>query len=390
MANLKINSNIVSEEERQFIEVIFGVDSGVSYDSIESFLEAIPADDNNINISIHCNGGEVMEGWSIYDKLRASGKEISATIEGKCASMASILLLAAPKERRYGRPNSSLLIHDPYIPFAYGQLTADELAKLSEDMQKETDKIVNTYIERTGADEQIIRDLMKEDKFIDMDKALELGFISKIIPHATAKSLNPLNNLNINKSNLMTKEVKVSKTFIDKVLAKLGYQKLEEAEKAFAAAVALELTTSNGTTLTVEREEGDPQVGDKATPDGTHEMPDGKTIKVENGEITEITEPNPEVDALKAKVAELESLLKMANDSIDNYKANAISDAQKAVLDKVTALGGIEKLRTIASNYVPPVRSLQTATNVDRVKNQGEKKDPFRERINQLEAKHQN
>jgi ATP-dependent Clp protease protease subunit len=262
VAKLKINSDIISENSRQFMQLFFGIDSGVSYDSVESFLESIPDDDGVIDISIHCNGGEVTEGWSIYDKLRASGKEISATIEGKCASMASILLLAAPKERRYGRPNASLLIHEPYLPFIDGHLTAGELNRLSGEMKQETDKIVNVYVERTGADEETLRALMKEDKHIDMNKAIELGFISKTIAPTTAKA----NNFNHNSK--MADEVKVSKSFLEKVLAKLGYSKVEDAERGLTA-VAMELTTEEGSTLTVERESGDPQVGDKASPDGT-------------------------------------------------------------------------------------------------------------------------
>ena len=92
----------------------------------------------------------------------------------------------------------------------------------------------------------------------------------------------------------MEKKTEVKASLLDKILAKLGVKTLEEAEQAVAEPQAKEepkamkLNTADGQTLTVEREEGDPQVGDKASPDGTFEMPDGKTIVVEDGVITDI------------------------------------------------------------------------------------------------------
>lgn len=61
-----------------------------------------------------------------------------------------------------------------------------------------------------------------------------------------------------------------------------------------APIVSLDLSTADGGTLTVEREEGDPQVGDTASPDGEHLMPDGSTIVVEGGVISEIRDPEEE------------------------------------------------------------------------------------------------
>ena len=43
-----------------------------------------------------------------------------------------------------------------------------------------------------------------------------------------------------------------------------------------------------GRTLDDKPEGEDPAVGDSASPDGEHKMPDGKTIVVEDGVITEI------------------------------------------------------------------------------------------------------
>lgn len=57
-------------------------------------------------------------------------------------------------------------------------------------------------------------------------------------------------------------------------------------------AVGMVITTSTGDELTVEREEGEIQVGDPASPDGEHVLEDGRTVVVTDGVITEIKEPS--------------------------------------------------------------------------------------------------
>ena len=208
MAVLKIHSDIVDEETRQMNLFWTGVD-GTSFDSVDAFIESIPEDDNNIELRLNCRGGNCMEGWTIYDKLRSTGKEITAIIEGKCASMASILLLAAPKERRYAYQNATLLIHNPYIPpyTLADAYDAEDLRRMAEDLEAETTKIVNLYVDRTGSEEDVLRALMAEDKFVDMDKAKELGFISEVKPPISAKEKQP-KKWNHSKINNMNQEKK--------------------------------------------------------------------------------------------------------------------------------------------------------------------------------------
>ena len=147
------------------------------------------------------------------------------------------------------------------------------------------------------------------------------------------------------------KEVTVSKSLLDRVLAKCGYAKIEDVP-----AVALELTTAGGDVLTVEREEGEPQVGDSASPDGEHVMPDGKTIVVTDGVITEIREAeegNDETAALEARIAELEQ-------QVSDLTANAKTEDEINILAAVEKAGGIEKLtKAAASKYIPSGRAPQ-------------------------------
>ena len=124
--------------------------------------------------------------------------------------------------------------------------------------------------------------------------------------------------------------------------------------------VNMTMTDSTGATLTIEREAGDPAVGDKASPDGTFTMDDGKVITVSGGAITEITEEDEtEMDDLKAEneklKAEIETL-KGANETAAADLATQLAEAKQAVID-AQALKA--ELSTLKSKYFPQGRQQQ-------------------------------
>lgn len=371
MAILKIRSDIQTQDEKEFLE-LWGMTGGVTYNDIADFCDNIPEDDNTIDVYLHCNGGSVIEGWGMYDRLRATGKEITCIVEGKAASMATILLMAAPKERRKAYKNASLCVHNPWLPnWALDYtVTADDLEKAAKELRESQDKMLDLYVERCGCDREEMQALMNEDKYIDTDKAMEMGLIGSVIaPISASKSDNNFINKKQKKmAEDKSKKVEVKASIVDRVLAKLGIKSLSELE------CGMDLSTTDGTTLTIEREEGDPQVGDKASPDGTHNMPDGKTIVVKDGVITEITDgsgasggtsnPDPKGGTEdEQRIAELEKEvedLKKKIEELEQAKAQALANAKTAedlrILNAVKIAGGEKALAKISSGYVPPRR----------------------------------
>lgn len=346
---------------------------GVCFKDIDEFLASIASDDDTIDLRLHCEGGSVTEGWAIVDKLRASGKKITATVEGVCASMATVVLLAASERKAY--PHASLLIHEPYIPeyTLADAYRAEDLQKMADSLNAETQKILDFYVERTGADRAVLEALMKEDKFVDMERAKELGFISEILPAMSAKSRTPKAqakwNNHQNSNNMAEKKNAIAEAF-----AALG----EALGLTQPKAVAYELTTESGDTITIDKPEGeDPAVGDTASPDGEHKMPDGTTIVVVDGVITEIKpaeeqgeetpEENEELAQANARIAELEAELATAKAEAESAKAEAESAKAQAktkeemeILNLVTIAGGKEWLAQAKSNYKPAKRNAST------------------------------
>lgn len=386
MAKLRIYNDIDSQDNKFWYQW-WGGDC-VCIQDIDAFAASIPKDDDTIDMRIFCNGGSVVEGWAIYDRLRQSGKKITCTIEGKAASMATIIMLAAPKESRKAYENAAFLLHNPWVPgWCLGdQLNAKDLKNQGEEMQMWQDKMVDAYVERCGCDREEIQALMDKDIFISTSEALRLGLISSTVApiSASASKRNIENFINSKQQNpkAMEKKTEVKASLLDKILAKLGVKTLEEAEQAVAEPQAkvepkaMELNTADGQTLTVEREEGDPQVGDKASPDGMFEMPDGKTIVVEDGVITDIqTADNEEPDNeggeggsasstdndtvanLQQQVAALKQQLNDTKAQLASAQKLAKSKEDMRILNAVKMAGGAEKvLAGFSSHYQPSQR----------------------------------
>ena len=395
---IKFYSDIVDEQERLWLEWC-GVPNAVSLDSVRAALEARPADDKQIDLVFNCRGGNCIDGWAIYDLLRQQeGCTITALIEGECSSMASVILLAAAKENRKAYPNAHLCIHNPAFMWLntdwYERLTADALEATADKIKAQADllrteqqHILDVYVERTGGNAEELQALMDKDIYVDMQQAQALGFITEILPPLTAKKSNAPAGASINPINKTIKAM-------SKTSAKATrFGKVVEALKELIGLsdepkmVCLEVTAADGSVLSVEREEGEPQVGDAASPDGTFVMEDGTEIVVEGGVITAINAPEPEpaaepaaaepepepagdpepdeTEELRNRVAELEAELEKANNRIAELEAElekANNAEDKRVLEIVAKAGGIEAVEKAIN-----ARSTFNAGNTKRV-----------------------
>lgn len=419
MAKLRIYNDIDSQDNKFWYQW-WGGDC-VCFQDIDDFAASIPKDDDTIDMRIFCNGGSVVEGWAIYDRLRQSGKKITCTVEGKAASMATIIMLAAPKESRKAYENAAFLLHNPWVPGCClgDQLNAKDLKNLSEEMQMWQDKMVDAYVERCECDREEIQALMDKDIFISTSEALRLGLISSTVApiSASASKRNIEQFINSKQQNpkAMEKKTEVKASLLDKILAKLGVKTLEEAEQAVAEPQAkvepkaMELNTADGQTLTVEREEGDPQVGDKASPDGTFEMPDGKTIVVEDGVITDIKTADDEetddtdneggeggsasstddtVAKLQKHVAALKQQLSDTKAQLAGAKKLAKSKEDMRILNAVKMAGGAEKvLAGYSSHYQPSQRQPSGKGAGENVNAVEEGKNAIKDRLAKLHKK---
>ncbi len=135
--------------------------------------------DSPVTLIINSPGGEVRSGLAVYDVLSLMKSPVITVCMGQAASMGSIIFLAGDK--RIMLPHSELMIHDP----SYGSFNADhmkphEIQERVDSLRKTGDELVRIVVNRTGNDEETIRQKMKEDSFFNADEALAFGLATKI------------------------------------------------------------------------------------------------------------------------------------------------------------------------------------------------------------------
>jgi ATP-dependent Clp protease protease subunit len=153
-------------------------------EKINKQLLLLEADsDKPIYIYIDSPGGSIDSGFGIYDMIRFINAPVYTIGTGLIASMGSIILLAAPKERRFGLPNSHYLIHQPLIG-GVARGVATDLEIQAVEIAKSKDKLVKLIASETGKSEDEVRADCDRDHWLTAEEAVAYGssgLISKII-----------------------------------------------------------------------------------------------------------------------------------------------------------------------------------------------------------------
>ncbi len=131
-----------------------------------------------IKILIDSPGGDADAGYALFDMIRFIQPPVITIGMGLVASAAAIVLLASPKERRVGLPNSHFLIHQPLSGI---RGVATEIEIHARELDRLRRKINQLIAEETGqALEKVERDTDR-DFWMTADEAKGYGLISRIV-----------------------------------------------------------------------------------------------------------------------------------------------------------------------------------------------------------------
>lgn len=134
--------------------------------------------DKDIHLYINSPGGSVTAGLSIYDTMQFIKPDVSTMCIGQAASMGAFLLAGGAKGKRYGLPNSRMMIHQP-SGGAYGQ--ASDIEIQATEILKLRHRLNEILAEHTGHPlEQIARDT-ERDNFMSAQEAVSYGLIDQVI-----------------------------------------------------------------------------------------------------------------------------------------------------------------------------------------------------------------
>ncbi|MBO4439027.1 MAG: ATP-dependent Clp protease proteolytic subunit [Spirochaetaceae bacterium] len=133
--------------------------------------------DEPIRLFIDSPGGDADAGYAIFDMIRFINAPVITIGMGLIASAASIVLLAAPKERRFGMPNSRYLIHQPMSGM---QGVTTEIEIHAQELEKMRVKINEMIAAETGKSVEDVAKDTDRDYWLDAEEAKKYGLISKI------------------------------------------------------------------------------------------------------------------------------------------------------------------------------------------------------------------
>jgi ATP-dependent Clp protease, protease subunit len=134
--------------------------------------------DRDINLYIHSPGGIISAGLAIYDTMQLVRPEVSTICVGLTASMATVILAAGTKGKRYALPHSTIHMHQA-VGGAQGQAADIEIA--AREIMRLQDLIRNILAKHTGQPmDKIVHDTDR-DFYLNADQAVEYGIVDQIL-----------------------------------------------------------------------------------------------------------------------------------------------------------------------------------------------------------------
>ena len=137
--------------------------------------------DKDISLYINSPGGVISAGLAVYDTLQLIRPPVSTICVGMAASMATVLLCAGARGKRYALPNSTIHMHQP-MGGAQGQAADIEIA--AREILRLQDKIRQILSEHTGQPyDKVARDTDR-DYYLNAEQAQEYGIIDEVLTKA--------------------------------------------------------------------------------------------------------------------------------------------------------------------------------------------------------------
>lgn len=131
-----------------------------------------------IRVMIDSPGGDVDAGFAIFDMIRFVNAPVYTIGMGLVASAGALILLAAPKDRRLGLPNSHYLIHQPLSGI---RGVATEIEIHASELEKLRVKLNKLIADETGVKLDQVEKDTDRDFWMTGDEAQKYGLISKVI-----------------------------------------------------------------------------------------------------------------------------------------------------------------------------------------------------------------
>jgi len=134
--------------------------------------------DKDISLYIHSPGGSVMAGLAIYDTMQLIHPDVSTICLGMAASMATILLAAGAKGKRFALPHATIHMHQ-VLSSAQGQ--AADIVIAAKEVMRLDEIIRNIIVKHTGQPMEKVQHDTDRDYYLNAQQAIEYKLIDQVL-----------------------------------------------------------------------------------------------------------------------------------------------------------------------------------------------------------------
>lgn len=310
-----------------FIYGVIGTNEAEREISFENVKNQIAQNKDAKELIVHMisPGGDVWEGYSIFNAFKNSGKKITAHIEGTCASIATLIVGAADKIIM--NRTAQFMIHNPKITGLSQAAEAKDLRNVANQLDQIKTLLIDVYERRTNLSKEKLWELYDNETWLTADEAAKMGFIDESVDAIKAVAKFDLTKFNQE----MKDQKKVEGLFARFQNMLKGAKFKNEATETLADGTVIVIMTDDGdyTGKQVMYETGDP------VPAGEHQLASGRVIVVDaNSVISEVKDPQPaanadmekdkQIEELKAQLAEAQAKLGEAQKQSAAAEAKAV------------------------------------------------------------------
>lgn len=309
----------------------------ISVNNVKSQLDPLAEDYVLHVISL---GGDVFEGFGIYNLLKNVNKPITAHIEGVCASIATLCVGAA--DTIIMNKTSQFMIHNPQISSLRGD--ANVLRNVADQLDKIKTLLIDVYVRRTGLSKEKLWDLYDKETWLNAADAKQMRFVDEVQDAIKAVAKADITNFIANEM-----ENKEQDGLMKRILnffkhTKITNEVTETLEDGRVIVIMADGDDWSGKQIMLE-------TGGPLEP-GDYKLASGKTITVGDGStVTKVSQPAepgiPEPEAEKKpetppapqqtkeemdKIKELEHKLAEANaraQAAETARAHAVASSAK-------------------------------------------------------------
>lgn len=173
-------SNINLFDKERIIFLNEEITDSLAKTIVEKLFKLDATNHKDIKLYINSPGGSVSSGLAIYDAIKYIKSDVSTIAIGRVASMASILLVAGTKGKRYAFPNSEIMIHEVSSSAFMTKVT--EMKERLEHSQSLNNRLCKLIVKNTNLSmSQVKKDTINKDTWYSAQKALKYGFIDKVL-----------------------------------------------------------------------------------------------------------------------------------------------------------------------------------------------------------------